>query len=291
MRKIENLVFEGGGVLGMAYSGAIQELEKNQLLEGVKRVAGTSVGSVAAALVSLRYTATEIDSVLRSTNFKDFEDHPNPLRVVTHYGIYKGEFLLNWLQGIVEKKTGNKNSTFADLHAQGFRELHVFACDLNTGSVREFSYEKTPDACVAYSMRASMSIPLFFEAWSFPDEIPNKHIYVDGGTMYNYPITAFDDVENTLGFFFRSKDASEPDDFHYNHIFQYVSKVFNALLDAQKPALYRDPQQMDVTVFIDPMGISATDFSLTDEQKDQLFNSGQKATAKYLKQEVPTYNS
>lgn len=39
MRQIENLVFKGGGVLGIAYAGATPALENVQLLDGVKVVA------------------------------------------------------------------------------------------------------------------------------------------------------------------------------------------------------------------------------------------------------------
>ena len=42
---IENLVFKGGGVLGIAYAGAIESLEEKGLLKNIKRVAGTSAGS------------------------------------------------------------------------------------------------------------------------------------------------------------------------------------------------------------------------------------------------------
>jgi len=42
---LENLVFEGGGVKGIAYAGAVQSLKNHSLLEKVKRVAGTSAGA------------------------------------------------------------------------------------------------------------------------------------------------------------------------------------------------------------------------------------------------------
>ena len=40
--KFKNLVFEGGGVKGIAYVGALEVLEKEQILGNIKRVAGTS---------------------------------------------------------------------------------------------------------------------------------------------------------------------------------------------------------------------------------------------------------
>ena len=53
----ENLVFEGAGIRGIAYSGAIAELEQHGLLKNIKRVGGTSAGAITALLLCLGYTA------------------------------------------------------------------------------------------------------------------------------------------------------------------------------------------------------------------------------------------
>jgi len=73
-RTIENLVFNVGGVLGIAYAGAIEALEKQGILSQVKRTAGTSAGAVAAALISLGYSSKEIVEVVILT--------PHPYRVL-----------------------------------------------------------------------------------------------------------------------------------------------------------------------------------------------------------------
>ena len=71
-RTIENLVFKGGGVLGIAYAGAIEALEKQEILSQVKQ--RTSAGAVAAALISLGYSSKEIVEVVILT--------PHPYRVL-----------------------------------------------------------------------------------------------------------------------------------------------------------------------------------------------------------------
>src|SRR4030095_13838298 len=72
--NVENLVFEGASIRGIGYAGAISELEKNQLIPGIKRVAGTSAGAVTALLVSLGYSSEEIISIISTTNFRKFND-------------------------------------------------------------------------------------------------------------------------------------------------------------------------------------------------------------------------
>jgi NTE family protein len=286
MNNIENLVFEGGGVRGIAYAGAIEVLEAKNILQSVKRVAGTSAGAITAALVSLNYDAATITKVVRATDFKGFEDHWNPLRIPIHYGLYEGDFLLGFIQSFIEKKIGNKNATFEDLKNLGCKDLRVFSSDLNMQQAREFSYEKTPKTIVAEAVRASMSIPLFFKAWSFTNNIPDNHIYVDGGLTYNYPITAFDQEEanmQTLGFHFG--DLGRPatnNNLEYDHLLGYVKAVFGMLLDTQKIDFERDSTDKERTVNVDDLGISATDFNLTEEQKTNLYNSGKHATTAFF---------
>ena len=41
-----NLVFEGGGVKGIAYVGALEVLDQEGILKDIKRVAGTSAGAM-----------------------------------------------------------------------------------------------------------------------------------------------------------------------------------------------------------------------------------------------------
>lgn len=53
----KNLVFEGGGVKGIAYAGALEILDKEGILQNIERVAGTSAGAMMAVLVGLRYSA------------------------------------------------------------------------------------------------------------------------------------------------------------------------------------------------------------------------------------------
>lgn len=283
-RSIENLVFKGGGVLGIAYAGAIEALEKEGILKDIKRTAGTSAGAVAALLISLGYSSQEIVNVLGDTNFKKFQDDLNPLKLTSKYGLYWGEKLLTWVQSIIDEKTGNPNLTYAELKNKGYKTLKVFASDLNTTTLTEFSFEKTPDIKICESIRASMSIPLFFDAWKFPDEKPNNHIYVDGGVLYNYPITAFDDLDKTLGFFI---DINEVDDgLDFNDVSSYLKHLFRTVLNAQDVDFFKTIEKEKTTVIIKNKGIAITNFSLSKEQQDTLYHEGKRATKDYFKKQL-----
>ena len=283
-----NLVFEGGGVKGIAYAGAIEALDEKGVLDQIERVAGTSAGAITSALVSLRYSATEVRDIISNTDFKSFKDHWDPLRIPTKYGLYKGNAFLDWIKDHITQKGLAGDATFQDFKHAGCRDLKVFATDLNEENAKEFSVDTHPNVSVAEAVRASMSIPLFFMGWKFTDDNPDDHVYVDGGTVFNYPLTVFDEGKPnmaTLGFHLDNLSGEQkPNNLDYDELLHYVKFLFNTLLRAQVIDFNEDPDQVKRTVRIDDFGISATDFDLTDAQKEQLYQSGKKATLDYLSQ-------
>ena len=50
-RYFDSIVFEGGGVKGAVYAGALVALDEHKVLSNVKKFAGTSAGSTVAALL------------------------------------------------------------------------------------------------------------------------------------------------------------------------------------------------------------------------------------------------
>jgi NTE family protein len=285
---ITNLVLQGGGVKGIAYVGALEVLDDLQLLDKIENVAGTSAGAITACLVALRYSAAEIKSIVFDLDFNSFEDRKNPLRVATKYGLYAGNAFLDWITNLIVKKDLGEKATFADFKAAGCRNLKVFGTDLYTKGLQEFSAETTPQTIVAEAVRASMSIPLFFKSWKFSNSIPNDHIYVDGGVVLNFPINTFLEQEHklghTLGLHLDNLSGEKTvDPFGYDHIGKYIRSLFDTLLKAQVVEFDENPEELKHTIRIDDLGVSATDFGLSDETKNKLIAEGKKATTAFFK--------
>jgi NTE family protein len=273
----ENLVFKAGGVKGIAYGGAIQALEEAGILLNIKRVSGSSAGAPTATAVALNYTAEECTETLRFTDFSSFMDGgKNPARLLSHYGLYKGEALLAWLQKLLtDSKYGfEKDATFRDLNKAGCRDLYIFATDLGEHTEQEFSFRTTPDVPVAEACRASMSIPGFFKAWQFPGGKPNDHIFVDGGVLALYPLSVFDQNPfwdsqeeanpGTLGLHLDDLSAERiKHELEFGHFFKYVRDLFETGMKQQQFMLESDPEQTHRTIRIDTLGIKGTDFSLS----------------------------
>lgn len=214
MTDIQYLVFSGGGAAGCAFAGALAELGKQPSFSfaNIKGVAGTSVGAIAALMVSLNFTPEEASTKLANLDLKKLQDGGlmvnQVFRLLTHYGFYKGEALYAFILNLLKEKTGRddpENITFADLKTLGFKDLYIVATKLYkengtpTGKQKIFSHEKTPKTAVAAALLASAAAPIYFARVRFKKIEKGKYVfdetgdlYNDGGILNNYPIDIFD---------------------------------------------------------------------------------------------------
>src|SRR3954468_12886330 len=72
--QYKNLVMEGAGIRGIAYTGALKLLEERHMLDSVQRVAGTSVGSMVAVLLGVGYSADELKEIMFDLKIQTFND-------------------------------------------------------------------------------------------------------------------------------------------------------------------------------------------------------------------------
>lgn len=312
-----NLVFEGGGVKGIAYGGALEVLDNSGILKNIKRVAGTSAGAINATLLALGYTSTEVSDLIAKTNFKDFEDHSwflpsNIARILKKYGWNKGDAFHKWIGEQINRKTQNTNFTFGQLKEaidngnENFRVLYVVATNLSQQKSVVFSHETAPNMAIKDAVRMSMSIPLYYAAFKLAEDF-----MVDGGVSYNYPINVFDhekylsnpdngdkvDYSNiegyvfnyeTLGFRLDSKQvieyakrdwASPPE--KITNIKSYSGGLINYLMEmANKVHLHSN--DWNRTIFIDTLDVQTTDFKLPDNKIKELIASGKTGVEKYF---------
>ena len=299
----KNLVFEGGGVKGVAYGGVFEVLEQRQITPQIEWVAGTSAGAITATMMSLNYSAAEFLKIMMTLNFEKFEDGCDligPFRLIRHFGWFKGNYFLKLMESYIEKKTGDGRATFCDLvekyRDRHFKRLYVFGTNLTQQAVQKFSYETTPEVAVADAVRISMSIPFFFEARYYQQNDSND-AYCDGGVLNNYPIDTFDEQhtavdpdsgqqmlhrtpnQETLGFHF--VDPSQPAS-PINSLRSFTGGVIDALLDIQDILLKTNPGDERRSVFINDLGVKFTDFELSDQTKRALIDQGRTATTEYL---------
>ena len=295
---LENLAIKGGGVKGIAYVGAIDELDKAGLFEPIRRVSGTSAGALMACMISAGYTVEQIHDLMKSIRFNQFKTGWNPLRVFTHYGLYSGNYIVNFVHKMLKgaPKRLSARATFMDMKKAGCRDLYVFACNTTTHTVTEFSADKTPQCVVAEAIRASMSIPFFFKAYRLSTGTESSHLYVDGGLVYNYPLSFFDDPRfnssgtvnpESMGLYLYSPHPEPEVNINYSRLLFFSRHIFESMMDAQDYLVLQDPEQVQRSVLIDDLNLLATDFNITVTDMDKLIDSGRKATQKFISKNYP----
>jgi NTE family protein len=295
---ITNLALKGGGVRGIAYLGALEVLETKNILPGIKRFAGTSAGALLALKLALGYTVPEISEIMHKLDFKDFTKGKHLLPFLRKYGLHSGDYILEFVKTIIKQNkhhTLNENATFQDMKDAGCKDLYVYACNMNKNDKVEFSFEKTPDTIVAEAVRASMSIPIYFDAFKFSNNRPDADIYVDGGIVFNYPLSLFDETRfgtntgvniESIGLYLYSKNPIPLKELDFGHPIgnplNFAKRLFGTLLHAQDVINREETDIIDRSVMIDDDNFSATNFDLSDNDKKQLVDSGRAAMLEFI---------
>lgn len=187
-----NIVFEGGGVLGVAYIGALRELHSRGILDQLRGYAGSSVGSIAAAALACHADLDFVERKLTSLDIQSLKDDSfsyaiDAYNLVRHYGFCKGDKLREWCGDVFRELTGSANITFEQVHRLYGSTLVITGTSLNTLSTRYYSHLTDPDMPIRDAIRISASIPYFFRAIHYENDV-----LVDGGVLNNYPLSVFD---------------------------------------------------------------------------------------------------
>ncbi len=310
----ENLVFEGAGIRGLAYSGVIKQLEDHNIMPHIKKVGGTSAGAITALMISVGYNSTEIYDIISTTKFQKFNDGQFIFiggfsRMNKKYGWYKGAAFIKWLEHLIEEKTGNKDITFSQLSGKGYKELYITGTCLNKQKLLIFSAKTYPNMKIKDAVRISMSVPMYFEAVFIDQEgkVYKKHhakdnldVVVDGGVIGNFPIFMFDSMSylsgkpmripnmKTIGVRIDSELQIKNDSLTQELISMPVDNIsdyLNAFYILILENLNRNTltaEDWKRTIAVSSVGISPRIKKLSPAQKQAFINSGEKYTLEFL---------
>jgi NTE family protein len=308
-KVIRNLVLEGGGIKGIAYGGALLELETRGVLKDVTRVAGTSAGAIQASLLAIGYTPEEIVEIITNTPVESFNDDGfvvrGAKRMFKEFGWFRGDSFLAKMEEVIFNRTGNANLTFADLHklasSYPFRDLYVTGVNLSKQKLVVFSHETHPNMRIADAVRVSMSIPLYYKGvwltddgrvFNEPQKGENCSLYVDGGLLANFPIDIFDNTKymdsaksepifnpQTLGFRLESCLQIDHELYQKEGLAPHDISDFGTYMEALSAIIMRNvspPNIRDIerTIFINDLGMSARVRKVPENEKQLMMAAG-----------------
>ncbi|HEU0318523.1 MAG TPA: patatin-like phospholipase family protein, partial [Solirubrobacteraceae bacterium] len=202
-----------GGMKGLGLAGAAMRL----LEQGYTfpRVAGTSSGAVAGALLAAGVDAAGFAKLMGRLDYSRVPDRDAPgipvasetASLLAKGGAHPGRYIHGWIREELEQ-LGVR--TFGDLRradagadanlvASRRYKLVVMATDITFGRLLRLPwdyelFDLDPDQqLVADAVRASISIPLYFEPPRLRDQGTGvESTLVDGGVLSNFPVEIFD---------------------------------------------------------------------------------------------------
>ncbi|MHA1116133.1 MAG: patatin-like phospholipase family protein [Candidatus Heimdallarchaeaceae archaeon] len=221
--KVNYLIFEGGGGKGVTYIGALEALEELGILRFteknigekvvthlapncLKGVAGTSVGSLFALLVSLGYNSQEIRELLKSNLTDEFLDTIEFGLIQSIYSqLTEQSFVKDPQLEISTNFVENKWSSFLQKQEKSFKDLFAYPLKM----IKQANY---------YILSMFIKFLLYYESRKIKNEkpsnetettfIPTLRDFVQSKTLKNAvdkildkPADALNSLKYEFGFF------------------------------------------------------------------------------------------
>ena len=303
-------VFAGGGIKGLAFAGALAVTEEKGYDEWVQ-LAGTSAGAITAMALAVGYNAKELRQKLDTFDFKKIADYgalPGISEVenlLLRRGLTHGKGLLAWIEELLADAP-TKATTFGELPDGRLRvvgtdianlRMVVFPDDAGLYLDEHGNPFKPEEFPIADAVRISAGYPYFFPPVKLTDAASGKEgVLVDGGVTSAFPVFLFDKEEPkhpTWGF--RLFGGSPPEKAAYQGIHgpTWPVEMLMGVLDTSINAL--DKLEMTAyasrTVSIPTYDVSTLNFSLSEAEKELLYDSGRKAAEAFFEGKPTARNS
>jgi NTE family protein len=253
----------------------------------------------------------------------------------TGYGLNEGRAFYNWMTGVLHdnkimtledlkthfcktppglqvRRDANRDNVDENITPPSSPMLIIVASDITTGSKIEFPrmwkmyWEKLADVNPAVFVRASMSIPVFFETYKIPvsptiedpvntwqellnwnGAIPKTVEMVDGGVLSNFPINVFYNAKYIIPrmptFGIRLGGSGIKAANEINSVTAYLSSLISTLRSNTDKEFINKNKAFELGVKeVDLSGYSWLNFFMNDDEKKAIFKKGAQAAADFL---------
>jgi hypothetical protein len=301
-------VFQGGGCKAISYIGAYKALHAKGVM--FSELAGTSAGSIIAALIAAGATPDILEKLVLNTDFsalvpksklslwsrglyqllclcqflKDKEQIKAFLtrliskKFINECGVYSINEIQKWVSDKMKTITkSDKDITFKDLKLN----LQIVSADVMKNSYKIWDKNNTPDELVSKAVAASCCIPIYF--------IPVDQRYVDGGIISNRPDFIFGKSPSyfqilSMGFEQAENPSSDIDNKDpYSRFFGFYQNLINTIIDGAD-TLQHNYISKTHEIKISVGEVSATDFDRFKNKREinRIIQCGETAVRKFF---------
>lgn len=273
------IVLSGGGVRALAHIGALQHLHSKGILLNVKKWIGLSAGALVAFALTIGYSLHELRDICERIDFEILQDLEEglPFSFFDKLGLDTGCRLKKFLTALLTVKGFHATTTFHSLEERHLPHLEIYATDLHTGNAKCFNAANTPHIPIVDALRASMSLPVYFQPVIDAD---TGHQLTDGAILGMYPRSYIDTPDGDPGILGLLLVPKIDYTIMENNIKDYILRIFNIFCESRNKEQYE--RFKSTTILIETGSMSPVDFKMTAEIRNGLFKSGEAAAIQYL---------
>lgn len=296
-------VFQGGGCKALAFVGAYKEAKNRGV--NFSEVAGTSAGSIIAALIAAGASPRDLEDLLEDIDFssfkapidksisKDFGLKSYPLirkiaskflsndsnadkilQILDNLGLFSSIELEKWLNNTLKTllKIEDRDVYFKDLKLP----LHVIATDISKQQQIIWNEQNDEGKTVASAVRSSCTIPLFFQ--------PVEMKYLDGGLVSNLPSFTLNEGERHFEKILCFTLSGKPEPVKCFE--SYFKGIANSIIDGAVN-IQNNLQDNTFNIVIKDLPVSTTSFDeINTEILKEVILIGEKAAEKFFDNEI-----
>jgi predicted acylesterase/phospholipase RssA len=184
---IKHLVISGGGPILIQILGAIQHLERNEIvhMSNIESIYGTSAGAIIGILICLKFDWNTINDYIIKRPWQDVF----PIKVqnifdaYTKKGIFDVKTVEKCFKPLLDAKDIPMDINLEDFYKLSKIELHLFSFEINEYKIQDISYLTHPKLSLMTAVQMTCAIPILITPVCFDDKC-----YIDGGMACNYPL-------------------------------------------------------------------------------------------------------
>jgi len=264
-KKFSTLALGGGGSKGISVLGTLDYFHKQGSLSSVKRISGTSIGSVIGSLIGIGLAPETIHQIGKQVE-TPLQGKVNYAKVLQNYGLWSlSKSLAPFIVHLLEYF--GKSPTFEEYYQKTSVHLKVCASNLNKLESVYFDHMSFPKVEVIDALRASCCIPGIFKAV----KIKGDH-YVDGGFVKNFPLDAWESIagEEILGIAVSGTPTRKEIANHWDYLARIASL---AIMSHVHSATKSRPDVLIVRTVLEDVPLIPA--FMSEEQKEEIYKRGQ----------------
>lgn len=275
----KRIALSGGAMKGVSHIGALEFLHERGLLRCVKEYVGTSVGALISFALCIGYTLSELHTICVALDFSLTQniDPDNVFKCFETYGFDDGSNQEKFLNILLRAKGLPINITFEDLYNRNQQAptIRVYAVNLQTYMIHEFSRIKTPRTEVRWAVQASMAIPIYYTPMK---DLSSNDLYIDGCLIADFPFHHLTDSERaeTLGIAFKHEiNNSDP-----LNVGSYLLKLYYSVYYHSNIELFFNWKHRIIE--INCGNFQSLYFGIDSDQKTALIEIGRKSAQDFI---------